>query len=111
MDKKDLMATILDVYETSLKAQLRAVRRLRGDEAPPPRSRKGMSQTNIAYDILLKAGRPLHVGQIIEQAQASHGVRLDRESLVSALSKRVARGDRFVRTEPNTFAARKEARR
>jgi hypothetical protein len=111
MEKKDVMATILDVYETSLKAQLRAVRRLRGGEAPPERANKGMSQTDMAYDILLKAGGPLHINQIIERAQALHGAALDRESLASALSKRVARADRFVRTDPNTFAARKEAKR
>jgi hypothetical protein len=111
MDKKDVMATILDVYETSLKAQLRAVRRMRGGESPPERTSKGMSQTDMAYDILLKAGHPLHINQIIERAQSLHGARLDRESLASAISKRVARADRFVRTQPNTFAARKEAQR
>jgi hypothetical protein len=33
-----------------------------------------------------------------------HGVMLDRESIVSALAKRVARKDRFARTGPNTFS-------
>jgi hypothetical protein len=32
-----------------------------------------------------------------------HGVTLDRESIVSAIAKRVARKDRFVRTGPNIF--------
>ena len=111
MGKKDVMQTILDVYEASLKAQMSVVRRLRGVESPPERKKKSMSQTDIAYDILQRAGQPLHINRIIERSQAFHGVRLDRESLASALSKRVARGDRFVRTEPNTFAARKEAQR
>jgi hypothetical protein len=110
VDKKDVMEAVLDVYEVSLKAQMRAVRRLRGTEPTPKQSKKGMTQTDIAYDILLKAGQPLHINQIIERAQDLHGVHLDRESLASALSKRVARADRFVRTEPNTFAARKEAK-
>ena len=30
-------------------------------------------------------------------------VAADRESLVSALTKKVLRGDRFVRTDKNTF--------
>ena len=35
---------------------------------------------------------------------------VDRESLVSSLTKKVARGDRFLRTGKNTFALRPEAR-
>ena len=102
----DLRDTILSVFEAALEAQLRAIRRLRqGPEASaprPPRSR--MSQVDMAFDILKKARTPLHVGALIERIQASFGVRVDRESLVSALSKKVERGDRFVRTAKNTFA-------
>ena len=36
-----------------------------------------------------------------------HGHRLDRESLVSALVKKVQRQDRFLRTDKNVFALRK----
>jgi len=62
------------------------------------------SQISIVEAILRQAGgKPLHVSEIIERALKSFGQRLDRESLVSALSKRVARGDRFVRSAPNTF--------
>ena len=97
---------ILDVIECSLEAQLRAVRRLRkaqpmGKTSKPPKRR---SQIGIVYDILSKARQPLHVLEIIARAQKTFGRRLDRESLVSALSKRVARQDRFRRTAPNTFA-------
>jgi hypothetical protein len=35
---------------------------------------------------------------------------VDRESLVSSLTKKVARNDRFLRPEKNTFALRPEAR-
>jgi len=58
----------------------------------------------MAHDILKKARTPLHVAVIIERIQASFGVAVDRESLVSSLSKKVERGDRFIRTEKNTFA-------
>jgi len=40
-----------------------------------------------------------------------HGVTLDRESIVSALTKRVARKDRFARTAPNTFSVLPEKER
>ena len=104
-DVKDL---ILSVFENSLEAQLRAVRRLRQGEpvSPVPSSRKGMSQVDMAFDILKKARSPLHVSQILDRIQIQFGVAVDRESLVSSLSKKVARNDRFLRTEKNTFALR-----
>lgn len=109
MEKEVIRDTILDVTIESLAAQLRAVRRLRGGEEKEPRER-GMSQIDMAYDILQRAGRPLHITDIIDRVEKVHGMRLDRESLVSTLSKRVARDDRFVRTDKNTFAVREEER-
>lgn len=112
MDTKDIRDVILEAVEVSLEAQLRAVRRLRKgeDEAGGPRV-KGRSQVDMAYDILLRTHQPMHVRDIIEKIRQRFGVEVDRESLVSALTKRVARGDRFERTEPNTFAARKQEER
>ena len=108
-ETKDL---ILSVFEASLEAQLRAVRRLRQGDPPPaePRLRKGLSQVDMAFDILKKARSPLHVSLILERIQASFGVTVDRESLVSSLTKKVARSDRFLRPEKNTFALKPEAR-
>ena len=108
-ETKDL---ILGVFEASLDAQLRAVRRLRqgaqaATEAP---RRKGLSQVDMAFDILKKARAPLHISQILERIQAQFGVAVDRESLVSSLTKKVAREDRFLRPEKNTFSLRPEAR-
>ena len=108
-ETKDL---ILSVFEASLEAQLRAVRRLR-QGAPPaaePRHRKGLSQVDMAFDILKKARAPLHVSLILDRIQTQFGVRVDRESLVSSLTKKVARADRFLRPEKNTFSLRPEAR-
>jgi hypothetical protein len=103
---------ILSVFEASLEAQLRAVRRLRRGEpaAAGPPLRKGPSQVDMAFDILKKSRSPLHVSLILERIQSSFGVTVDRESLVSSLSKKVARGDRFLRPEKNTFSLRPEAR-
>jgi HB1, ASXL, restriction endonuclease HTH domain len=108
-ETKDL---ILSVFEASLEAQLRAVRRLRqGDPgAAVPRPRKGMSQVDMAFDILKKARGPLHISVILERIQSQFGVTVDRESLVSSLTKKVTRGDRFLRPEKNTFAVRPETR-
>ncbi len=108
-ETKDL---ILSVFEASLEAQLRAVRRLRqgGPVTAAPPARKGLSQVDMAFDILKKARSPLHVSQILERIQSQFGITVDRESLVSSLTKKVARGDRFLRPEKNTFSLRPEAR-
>jgi hypothetical protein len=47
---------------------------------------------------------------LLERIHTAFSVRVDRESLVSSLTKKIARGDRFVRTQPNTFGLRPEAR-
>jgi hypothetical protein len=108
-ETKDL---ILSVFEASLDAQLRAVRRLRQGEpaAVEPRRRKGLSQVDMAFDILKKTRTPLHISEILARIQAQYSVTVDRESLVSSLTKKVARGDRFLRPEKNTFSLRPEAR-
>jgi len=112
-NKNEVRDSLLEAVEVSLDAQLRAVRRLRrgGEVRERGRRRVGMSQVDFVYDILLRAGVPLHITEILRRVAADHGVRLDRESVVSALSKKVARGVRFVRTDRNTFAVRKEAGR
>ena len=108
---ENLRDILLEVIENSLDAQLRAVRRLR---SPVPGSRKGvagsnkpskegMSQIDMAYDILA-SGQSLHIKEILAAIRVRFQTEVDRESLVSALSKRVARGDRFQRVGRNTFS-------
>jgi len=106
----DLKDTLLSTIEASLDAQLRAVRRLRkGDKSEIKPSRKSrLSQVDMAYDVLRKARTPLHVSELLARIQSAFGVRVDRESLVSSLSKKIAAGKRFLRTEPNTFGLRPE---
>jgi hypothetical protein len=108
-DPKDI---ILSAFEASLEAQLRAVRRLRQGQAEGTAARpgKGLSQVDMAHDVLKRARSPLHVSAILARLQATFHRTVDRESLVSSLTKKVARGDRFLRTGKNTFALRPEAR-
>ena len=108
----DLKDSILSIFEASLDAQLRAVRRLRrGSPAPaPPPRRASLSQVDMAFDILKKARTPLHVSVLLDRIHATFHVTVDRESLVSSLTKKVARSDRFLRTGKNTFALRPEVR-
>jgi hypothetical protein len=108
----DLHETLLTVFEASLDAQLRAVRRLRrGAPTPrPPGRRKGLSQVDMAFDVLKKARGPLHITELLARIQRAFDRPIDRESLVSSLTKKVARGDRFVRPAKNTFGLRPEGR-
>ena len=108
----DLKDSILSIFEASLEAQLRAVRRLRaGSPHPAPRRpRASLSQVDMAFDILKKARTPLHVAELLARIHSTFHVAVDRESLVSSLTKKVARGDRFLRTGKNTFALPPEAR-
>jgi F420-0:gamma-glutamyl ligase len=104
MEKKDIRDVILESIVESLEAQVRALKKLRSSsEANEPRE-KSMSHLGIAVHILTGAKRPLHVSEIIREAEKAFGVKLERESLVSALSKKVMKGDRFIRTGKNTFA-------
>ena len=111
-EDEDVRDIILSTVEESLDAQLRAIHRLRKEQPPntekdrPPR----LSQVDMAYDILKKTRKPLHIAELLHRIHAAFGVRVDRESLVSSLTKKVARGDRFVRTHPNTFGLRAEVR-
>jgi hypothetical protein len=105
----EVRKAILETIETALGAQLRAVRRLRRGEATQTRERTPparRSQMSMVEDLLAEAGQPLHISAIIERAKSRFNQELDRESLVSALTKRVKRKDRFVRSAPNTFGLR-----
>ena len=108
---EDLKDSILSIFEASLDAQLRAVRRLRkgAPEAAPVRRRTDPSQVDMAYDILKRARAPLHISELLARIHSTFHRSVDRESLVSSLTKKVARGDRFLRTGKNTFALRPEA--
>ena len=110
MEDGKIRDAVLEAVEVSLEAQLRAVRRLRkGEQQEVVRKSKGRSQVDMAYYILSRAREPMHVIDIIDKIRQRFGQHVDRESLVSALTKRVARGDRFERTDKNTFAIREEA--
>ena len=97
---------VLEAFESSLEAQLRAVRRLRNPAGPKtePARRIRRSQLDMAFDVLTSARVPLHVNDILERIRAQFSIDIDRDSLVSSLSKKVARADRFRRPAKNTFA-------
>ncbi len=102
----------LSFYETLFSAQLRAVRQLKSPKprkSKPPED-KSMSNMAMAIDILERVQKPLHISEIIAQVKAKYGVTLDRESLVSALVKKVHRRQGLSRTAPNTFQIETEGK-
>ena len=102
----------LSFYESLFLAQLRALRQWKSPKAKKAKriEDKGMSNMDMAIDILQRAQRPLHISEIIAQVKAKYGVTLDRESLVSALVKKVHRRQGLSRSAPNTFEIEAEGR-
>ena len=99
---------MVKLQEKLLKAQLSVVRgtirQLDGEVGDKERKyRKDKSKISYIKDILLAAQQPLHISEIIRRAAEQFNMVLDRESMVSALTKKVKRGDTFVRIKPNTF--------
>lgn len=104
---KNISEEWLSFFESLLRAQLNTIKQFRkshGLKEEKEPQEKRMSQMDITYDILFEAQRPMHVNEIIRSAAQRFGTQLDRESLVSALTKRVKRQDRFIKTGPNTFS-------
>ena len=111
MDSK-IPEWFLSFYESLFLAQLRALRQLKSPKAKKQKriEDKSMSNMDMAIDILQRAQRPLHISDIIAQVKAKYGVTLDRESLVSALVKKVHRRQGLSRSAPNTFEIEAEGR-
>ena len=67
-------------------------------------SRERMSNIQIVEDILNGVGHPLHISDIIKLAEERHRIKLHRDSIVSAILKKINADQTFLRTAPNTFA-------
>ena len=76
----------------------------RFQKAVQPKPVKHTSKIEVAKNVLRIAGRPLHVSEIIHLAERDFQVTLERDSIVSAILKKVTAGKSFIRTAPNTFA-------
>ena len=93
------------IQESLLKSQIKIIREFLREDQPPRfhSRRKGRSQMSIVYDVLRAAKQPLHVTEILSRAKTDFNVEFDRESIVSALTKKVKSGRMFKRVAPNTF--------
>lgn len=87
--------------------KLKLIRRLSDgvrnqDEAPAKRT----SNISLVENVLINAGKPLHVNDIIDAVKKEFDVDLERDSLSSALTKYDHKEKRFIRVAPNTFGLR-----
>ncbi len=87
-------------------ATLDIINRLHKSVAAKPKKRT--SQIDVVLSILKAAGSPLHVSDIITIARRDFQMELEKDSIVSAILKKVNAGKMFVRTAPNTFAVKEE---
>ena len=94
----------LEIKRELLQAQLRVVYRHQRKTLPHGQKVKRTSNLTIAEDILQNSDQPLHISKIIQIAQNDYGVSLERDSIVSALIKKINAGKTFIRVAPNTFA-------
>ncbi len=96
------------LQERLLSAQLAVLRKYLAERGGSREARdKRKSQIHLIRDILAAGGHPLHISEIIQRAAEQYAVALDRESVVSAVAKKVKKGVLFERVGPNTFGLKK----
>ena len=98
----DNFESYLQYQKEITESKLKIVSRFQ--KAVQPKPKKRTSKIEIAENVLRIAGRPLHVSEIIHLADRDFKITLDRDSIVSAILKKVSAGKSFIRTAPNTFA-------
>jgi hypothetical protein len=98
----DQFKRYLQYQKEVAQAQLKIIDRFQQQERLPAKERT--SNINIVQKVLNSVGLPLHVADIIRLAEKDYQVRLNRDSIVSAILKKINAGQTFIRTAPNTFA-------
>ena len=100
----DTFDKLIEFQRELLQSQLKIIRRYQQQSPQFKKQPKRTSKLDIVEDILLSANQPLHISKIIEAAKNDYNLTLQRDSIVSALLKKIQAGQRFVRVAPNTFA-------
>jgi hypothetical protein len=89
------------------KAKLKIIERFQ--QQGQRRQTKRTSNMDIVQNVLEDAGHPLHVSDIIKLAHEQYRLQLNRDSIVSAILKKINAGQTFTKTAPNTFALKDHA--
>lgn len=109
MNHDDVGKMVLQVLETVLELELRAVRQALGDEpvaAARPRRRGARRQSIVdqSVQILTAEKRPVHVVELVGLLRQTFGRITDRDTLSSALAKKARQGVLLRQTAAATFA-------
>jgi hypothetical protein len=103
----DTFDKLLEFQRELLQSQLKVVYRHQKQSPQSKKQAKRTSKLEIVENILASSDQPLHVSKIIQIAKHDYNVILERDSIVSALVKKIKASGRFVRVAPNTFALKK----
>ncbi len=104
----DTFDRMLDLQKDLLNSQLKVIYRYQRQTPIDKRKGKRTSQLDVVENILLSSDKPLHISTIIDFAQRDYNIVLDRDSVVSALIKKVKAGKRFIKVAPNTFTLKND---
>lgn len=101
---RDLEALIRDAntYVQTMQEALRLLPKDQADGSPAPIKLRQNSTVAKVHEILLKAGRPLHISDILK-ALGKPVDKKTRSSLSGTIGAYVREGKVFTRPEPNTF--------
>ena len=91
----------LKIKQKLLDSQIKIIRELQQQFSPAKVKRK--TQVEMVFDILDDADSSLHIKEIISLVKKKYDVELDRETIVSSIAKKIARGILFKRVAPNTY--------
>ena len=100
----DTFDKLLELQKDLLQSQLKTIYRYQQQGPTGKKKIRRTSKLDIVADILASSDQPLHISEIIRIAQQDYQTEMERDSIVSALVKKVKAGRRFVRVAPNTFA-------
>ncbi len=104
----DTFDKFLELQRDLLQSQLKTIYRYQQQGGRGKKHLKRTSKLDVVADILVSANQPLHISEIIRIAQQDYQTQMERDSIVSALVKKVKADSRFVRVAPNTFALKSE---
>lgn len=104
----DIRKTILKTLETIYELQLISIRQLLGDEDIQPyrRPKKGVRRQSLVdciVQLLVAEKQPLHVNQLVDLLRERYGRITDRDTISSALAKKVRQGLLIRQTGPAIF--------
>jgi hypothetical protein len=113
MNENETERVVLQVMETVLELELRAVRQALGEEkVPASRPRRGRARSQSIVDqcisILTDLEAPTHVNDLVTHLRERFGRVTDRDTVSSALAKKARQGILLKQTAPATFALLQE---